>query len=1074
MAEPKKLTFKKTDKIKKQLSIGVADEVWPKNRTQSQTNSQSTGTGLAKPQKLNTDAWTRATASQTKIPEKTFKTSTTSSVMDNVGTSTRPNSRMLSDLPKSGSSDKQSGSAKLGTDAWTRATPSQTKVPKEETPSLGERLAGMFKSAGLREASNLSETAGVAMDKTGGTAATDLYQEQLDALDRQIAAAQNQLRQPGLTDADRSDLQWAIQQAQEQRKIYEDAVRANQGTGKALYGVSDEALTASEKQDQENTKGLGSFGKSMVGLGTGLMQAGMEGAADAVAPGLGTLVRGASAAGAASGNYRRSTDNYDAGKAQTAGALAGAGVLAGSALSGAVGSASIGVLKALGKQNDILPNILASGAAGAGYAAGETGMGEISKAVTYDDYEPNWSEIGTNLATGFAFSAINSTIGLARASKANQEYARQLNNEVQKRYEQMETIFRQGTPEQKAQGAASVMDGVDQLRKTVNGLHLVGAKDEVKAVNRFLDSIDAEMAFYLPDGTAASNAGALPGSTALTVSGSRSLVPQSSGTGTAFPAKSETNSVVPPVDTVRPGSYNKNDESISPAAAPEVRQMETQAEASQTANPNSSVLNAATTLFVERQGMSVPKAQEKAAIVQKLVSGEEVGPREINKLNPTSKVSQEIFTQLTGVQFPEGQLSTEQLFELYRSAHDLAVQTEVQNVIQTPVTPEATIAQAPQAQEVPGQVPQQADLPGYGGTEDIAVDSAEGREAFPGLNRLFDGDQTLTQQMAQSGFQANPETQERIAQAQAELNDAVNGTQTAAARKSGSTRSEIKLPGGETLTREDFKAVARETYGQASDSQLDAMFNGLLARTDRGETIPGLEDVAQAAKEMKAPAAMSLEENGNGGEGRTDSLHGGLHGNANRSSLEQGRGVSEVAGQAETQSRSGRGRGEAAVSGNDSLVQRGVRETGGQGVQYKQGRTEQRLKEDKNGGSIEEGGNASGKRVKSVSPNRLGAREPLSDERLPGPRDRRPGELGGSLEQGAKRAEGEIRQGGDSGSKNPDTGGQGPDRVDLRPSSGRVSRAANSREALVKAAQNVAKRNAAHLRALNPLSLIHI
>lgn len=891
-------------------------------------------TPALKSKTTNTDAWTRATPAQTKIPEKKSNTI----VQAGLTSAEEPKTETI---------------RKFGNSSWAfeyEADPDKVKAvedgAKVKTPSVGERLSGMLKSAGLREASNLSETAGVTMDKTGGTAVTSLYQEQLDAIDRQIAAAQNQLRQPGLTDADRSDLQWAIRTAQDQRKIYEDAVRANKGTGTALHGVSDEALTASEKQDQKTSEGLGAFGKSMVGLGTGLMQAGMEGAADVAAPGLGTLIRGASAAGAASGNYRRSTDNYDAGKAQTAGALAGAGVLAGSALSGAVGSASIGVLKALGKQNDILPNILASGAAGAGYAAGETGMGEISKAVTYDDYEPNWSEIGTNLATGFAFSAINSTIGLARTSKANQDYARQLNNELQKRYELMETIFRQGTPEQKAQGAASVMDGVYQLRKTVNGLHLVGAKDEVKAINRFLDSIGAEMAFYLPDGTAASNAGALPGGTALTVSGSRSLVPQSSGSGAAFTAKSETNSVVPPVDTVRPGSYNKGNESISPAAAPEVRQMETQAEASQTANPGSNVLNAATTLFVERQGMSMPKAQEKAAIVQKLVSGEEVGPREINKLNPTSKVSQEIFTQLTGVQFPEGQLPTEQLFELYRSAHDMAVQAEVQNVIQTPVTPEATIAQTPQAQEVPGQVPQQADLPGYGGTEDIAVDSAEGRELFPGLNRLFDGDQTLTQQMAQSGFQANPETQERIAQAQAELNDAVNGTQTVAARKSGSTRSEIKLPGGETLTREDFKAVARETYGQASDSQLDAMFNGLLARTDRGETIPGLEDVARAAREMKAPAAMSLEENGNGGKQEVRAHEGGS------GSIRTGDG--------------GAGReAEGRLTGRDVLHgarlhgeshQREGQRTGSlaQGAsRAEEGRTEQRLKEDKNGGETE-------------------------------------------------------------------------------------------------------------------------
>lgn len=732
-----------------------------------------------------------------------------------------------------------------------------TKKKKEqEKPNLFTTIGGMLKSAGLREASNLTNTAGVQMDRTGGTAATSVYQEQLDAIDRRIKAARKQLGAPDTTESDRRDLLKAIREDQKQRKVYAEALRANQQTGEALYGVSDQALAASQKQDQKNVEGLGPIGKSAVELGTGLMQVGMERAANMVAPGAGTLARIGSVSGAASGAYRRNAgEDYDAGKAQLAGTVAGAGVLAGQAIYGGVKMAGVDLLKHVGKQNDILPNILLEGSAGAGFSAGEVGMNELSKAITYDDYEPDWNEIGTNLVMSFAFSAIGSAFGMAKASKANKAYAQNLNSEVQKRYEQVQQIMQSGNTEQRAQGAASVMDGVEQLRQAVNGMHLVGAKDEVSSINRFLNSIDAEMARYLPNGSAApASVGVLTPGSWMVPSQGASLVPtQGQQQVSPVTGKPEPSYAVPPVDTVVPKPYN-NVQKASPAAAPAVQEMEAQSQVSQVTHPESQVLDAAATLFVE-QGTSVPKAQEKAEIVNRLIAGEEVGPREINKLNPTSKTTQAIFTQLTGVQFPNTPLPTAQLFDLYRSAHSVAVQAETQAIMEAaapeiPAAPAGIQEQGPTdmtAAAPETQMPEMTAAP----ETDITVDSEEGREAFPGLNRLFDGDQTVTAQMAESGFQANPETQERIAQAQAELADAVNGTKTAASRKSGNTRNEIKLPDGETLTRDEFKSVARENYGKATDSQLDAMFNGLLARTDRGETIPGLEDVAQAAKERK-------------------------------------------------------------------------------------------------------------------------------------------------------------------------------------------------------------------------------
>lgn len=1025
MAELKKLTFKKTDAIQKKLNIGVANEVRPRKKQTSDLGGSATSLPKLTPSlpTLSTE-----TSAQPETPAKKDSRSQWADVGGG----------------RKSTTDAGKGSNRMfGGSSWSfdyDADPVKVAAAKKkerEKPNLFTTIGGMLKSAGLREASNLTNTAGVQMDRTGGTAATSVYQEQLDAIDRRIKAARKQLGAPDTTESDRRDLLKAIREDQKQRKVYAEALRANQQTGEALYGVSDQALAASQKQDQKNVEGLGPIGKSAVELGTGLMQVGMEGVANKVIPGAGTLARIGSVSGAASGAYRRNAgEDYDAGKAQLAGTVAGAGVLAGQAIYGGVKMAGVDLLKHVGKQNDILPNILAEGVAGMGNTAGYTGMGELSKAITYDDYEPDWNEIGTNLVMGFAFSAINSAFGLAKASKENKAYAQNLNSEVQKRYEQVQQIMQAGSPEQKAEGAASVMDGVEQLRQAVNGMHLVGAKDEVGSINRFLNSIDAEMARYLPNGSAApASAGALTPGSWMVPSQGASLVPtQGQQQVSPVAGKPEPSYAVPPVDTVVPKPYN-NVQKASPAAAPAVQEMEAQSQVSQVTHPESQVLDAAATLFVE-QGTSVPKAQEKAEIVNRLIAGEEVGPREINKLNPTSKTTQAIFTQLTGVQFPNTPLPTAQLFDLYRSAHSVAVQAETQAIMEAaapeiPAAPAGIQEQGPTdmtAAAPETQMPEMAAAP----ETDITVDSEEGREAFPGLNRLFDGDQTVTAQMAESGFQANPETQERIAQAQAELADAVNGTKTAASRKSGNTRNEIKLPDGETLTRDEFKSVARENYGKATDSQLDAMFNGLLARTDRGETIPGLEDVAQAAKERKNERA----------EG-TDLLHGGLRGEPDSRPGEQNDAVQEVPGGAETPDRSGRGRGS-----------------------YGPGNLSRDSKADRVGSRPEERG------VKEENNGRAEERSPRRDVLpgggLRGSDDPGRAERSGEMAQRTGGAEGEARPGRDSRSEHPDARGIGSNEQSVRSAPDAGGSGEGQTREIIKAEREIAAKAASRLRASKP------
>ena len=220
---------------------------------------------------------------------------------------------------------------------------------------------------------------------------------------------------------------------------------------------------------------------------------------------------------------------------------------------------------------------------------------------------------------------------------------------------------------------------------------------------------------------------------------------------------------------------------VSPAASEEVQQTEAQAQVTQAENPDVNVLDAATTLFTQ-QGMKLKTAQEKAGIVQKLIAGEEVSARDINKLNPTSKESQAIFTKLTGVQFPDGKVTQEQLYNLYRSAHDVAVQAQM---------------------------------------ESVAIDSVEGRGAFPGINRVLDnsGQETPVNQMSEEQIleqaktvreTANPEADARAAQALAQM------------------RGEIAPDGNALLSFKEFSDFIKQQNHKATREETARLYDQYL------------------------------------------------------------------------------------------------------------------------------------------------------------------------------------------------------------------------------------------------------
>lgn len=117
---------------------------------------------------------------------------------------------------------------------------------------------------------------------------------------------------------------------------------------------------------------------------------------------------------------------------------------------------------------------------------------------------------------------------------------------------------------------------------------------------------------------------------------------------------------------------------VSPAASAEAQQVNVASNAVAASNPGRTVVDAATTLLMEKQGLDLKTATKRAEIIQKLVDGVDMKPADfikmVNRLDPKNPTTQAIFTELTGVVFPENKGSVEVMYNTYRSAHEVAQQ----------------------------------------------------------------------------------------------------------------------------------------------------------------------------------------------------------------------------------------------------------------------------------------------------------------------------------------------------------------------------------------------------------------
>ena len=188
--------------------------------------------------------------------------------------------------------------------------------------------------------------------------------------------------------------------------------------------------------------------------------------------------------------------------------ISGIAGAAGGALSAGVNAAGLKLLRGMNKaksgiitagsdfigaQNKVLPNVLLGGASSLGYSAGVTGTQELSKAITDENYTPDWKQIGTNALTAFAFGAFNAYLRTAQTSEANRSTMQQVNDAVQDSYRKWSEAT---DPAIKAQYAEETAAWADRAIKSLADMQIVGADQQVRDMADFLWNIEQEMAAY--------------------------------------------------------------------------------------------------------------------------------------------------------------------------------------------------------------------------------------------------------------------------------------------------------------------------------------------------------------------------------------------------------------------------------------------------------------------------------------------------------------------------------------------------------------------------------------------------
>ena len=180
--------------------------------------------------------------------------------------------------------------------------------PSEKTPTLLERIGNTAKAAGLGRVAGNFNAAGVAMESRGGTAATELYEEELESIKKRREALATQMRDDPAYAKD-SEAVWQLSQYDDRIQTLEEAIRANKGTAKEIYKAADELQEESSKASEEAQRGASKVGKLALKAGQSAADMVIDRLESAIVPSLGLAAMGLRSFGSSAQEARREGAN---------------------------------------------------------------------------------------------------------------------------------------------------------------------------------------------------------------------------------------------------------------------------------------------------------------------------------------------------------------------------------------------------------------------------------------------------------------------------------------------------------------------------------------------------------------------------------------------------------------------------------------------------------------------------------------------------------------------------------------------------------------------------------------------
>ena len=181
-------------------------------------------------------------------------------------------------------------SASLTTEAWQRATPSQTKIPVKvqqnqqsgrsagktvEKQTITERLGNMTSGAMKQWGGSFVNALGTTQAVTGGVMRKNSHQTDKEQLQRELARYEYEAAQAD-TPEDRTYWEMEAQKARQSLAMREQGLEETKTAGQAMQKKADALSEAGAADIQQAKQGLGKVGSTLVDIGAAGIQMGAD------------------------------------------------------------------------------------------------------------------------------------------------------------------------------------------------------------------------------------------------------------------------------------------------------------------------------------------------------------------------------------------------------------------------------------------------------------------------------------------------------------------------------------------------------------------------------------------------------------------------------------------------------------------------------------------------------------------------------------------------------------------------------------------------------------------------------